>query len=484
MKRILGYFSMALAGALIALGAHDLLERGADRTSAFADTQPPARFVSLPNTNGAPTSALDFTGAAEASVNAVVHVTTEATVTVRDPMADFFWGYRAPQQQQQRQGAGSGVIIGSDGFIVTNNHVVEGADKIQVHLNDRRVFDAKVVGRDPSTDIAVLKIDAVDLAILPYGNSDDVRVGEWVLAVGNPMNLTSTVTAGIVSAKARNINLLQYDPSRDIFPIASFIQTDAAVNPGNSGGALVNATGELIGINSAIASTTGSYSGYSFAIPVNIVKKVTRDLVEFGSVQRAYLGVSIRDLDPALAKELDMDRPHGVYVNGLTEGGAAAKAGVAKGDVIVKVGNIEVKDVPQLQEQVGKFQPGDRVPITVLRNGLDRVIELTLLGKEGSTVASTAKPNDNLATLGAELRAASDAELKALKLRNGVKVVGVNGGKFRSTGIREGFIITRIDEQPIARPEDVEQVLASRRGGVLVEGVYPNGLKAYYGLGL
>lgn len=484
MKRTLGYFAMALAGALIALGAHDLLDLGTDKTTDLAYTAAPIRFVNLPSATGTPTTAVDFTGAAETSVNAVVHVTTEAMVTVRDPMADFFWGYRAPQQQQQRQGAGSGVIIGSDGFIVTNHHVVEGADKIQVHLNDRRVFEAKIMGSDPSTDIAVLKIDAEDLATLPYGNSDDVRVGEWVLAVGNPMNLTSTVTAGIVSAKARNINLLQYDPSRDIFPIESFIQTDAAVNPGNSGGALVNATGELIGINSAIASTTGSYSGYSFAIPVNIVKKVTRDLVEFGSVQRAYLGVSIRDLDPALAKELDMDLPHGVYVNGLTEGGAAAKAGIAKGDVIVKVGNIEVRDVPQLQEQVGKFHPGDRVPITVLRNGLDKVIELTLLGKEGSTVTSTEKPADNLAALGAELRVASDAELKALKLRNGVKVVGVNGGKFRSTGIREGFIITRIDEKPITRPEDVQQVLASRRGGVLVEGVYPNGLKAYYGLGL
>jgi S1-C subfamily serine protease len=298
------------------------------------------------------------------------------------------------------------------------------------------------------------------------------------------MNLTSTVTAGIVSAKARNINLLQYDPSRDIFPLESFIQTDAAVNPGNSGGALVNASGELIGINSAIASTTGSYTGYSFAIPVNIVKKVTRDLVEFGSVQRAYLGVSIRDLDTKLADELDMDRPRGVYVNGLTEGGAAEKAGVVRGDVIIKVGNIDVNNVPQLQEQVGKFHPGDRVPVTILRNGSEQVMEMTLRGKEGAVAVSTTRPSTNLAALGAELRTATTDELKALKLGNGVKVTGVNGGKFRSTGIREGFIITHIDQEPMGTPADVERVLLDKRGGVLVEGVYPNGMRAYYGLGL
>jgi len=275
-------------------------------------------------------------------------VTTETAVNVRDPFADFFWGYRAPQQQQLRQGAGSGVIISADGYIVTNNHVVEGADKISVHLNDNRMYEGKLIGRDPSTDLALLKIDASDLATVPYGNSDAVRVGEWVLAVGNPMNLTSTVTAGIVSAKARNINLLQYDASRDIFPLESFIQTDAAVNPGNSGGALVNVSGELVGINTAIASTTGMYTGYSFAIPVNIVQKVANDLLEFGSVQRAYIGVSIRDIDQVLANEVGLDRIRGVYVNGITDGGAAQHAGMKTGDVIVKVGSIDVNNVPQL----------------------------------------------------------------------------------------------------------------------------------------
>jgi Do/DeqQ family serine protease len=405
-------------------------------------------------------------------------------VNVRDPFADFFWGYRGPSQQQPRQSAGSGVIISEDGYIVTNNHVVEGADKIRVSLNDMRTLDATVIGRDPSTDLALLKVDAKGLITLPYGNSDDVRVGQWVLAVGNPMNLTSTVTAGIVSAKARNINLLQYDPERDIFPIESFIQTDAAVNPGNSGGALVNAKGELVGINTAIASTTGQYAGYSFAVPVNIVKKVTNDLLEYGSVQRAYIGVSIRDLDQALAKELDLERIRGVYVNGITEGGAAQNAGMKTGDVILKVGNIDVNNVPQLQEQVGKFRPGDRVPITIVRSGKESVLDMTLRGKEGAVAVVNTRRATATTALGAELAKASAEDLKALNLEQGVKVVSVNGGKFRSSGIREGFIITRIDQETVSKPEDVERILSSRKGGVLVEGVYPNGQRAYYGLGL
>ncbi|HRD54178.1 MAG TPA: Do family serine endopeptidase [Flavobacteriales bacterium] len=485
MKRILASLLLGIAGGFIALSIHQRFFAETPASSSIGTPDPglPVTYVSLPATGTAPVVAVDFTEAAERSVNAVVHVTTETTINVRDPFADFFWGYRAPSQQRQQQGAGSGVIISRDGYIVTNNHVVEGADKIMVHLNDRRQMEARVVGRDPSTDIAVLKVEGNDLATLDYGNSDDVRVGEWVLAVGNPMNLTSTVTAGIVSAKARNINLLQYDPSRDVFPIESFIQTDAAVNPGNSGGALVNARGELVGINTAIASNTGQYTGYSFAVPVNIVKKVAGDIVEYGSVQRAYLGVSIRDMDQKLAQELRMDRPLGVYVNGLTDGGAAADAGLEKGDVITRVGSIAVNNVPQLQEQVGKFKPGDRVPVTVLRGGGERIVELTLRGREGNALAAKGR-SEKMEALGAELRAATDDELKALRIKSGVKVAAVNGGKFRASGIREGFIITRIDQQPVSMPADVEKALASKRGGVLVEGVYPNGMKAYYGLGL
>jgi serine protease Do len=486
MKRALGHISMALAGGLLALGAHDLLTDDRQVAVEVAQEQaaPQVRYVNMPVAAGVSAAPVDLVMAAEHSINTVVHVTTETMVNVRDPFADFFWGHRAPTTQQPRQGAGSGVIITDDGYIVTNNHVIDGADKIQVHLNDRRQYEGTVVGRDPSTDLALLKIDAKGLDIMDLGNSDDVRIGEWVLAVGNPMNLTSTVTAGIVSAKARNINLLQHDPSRDIFPIESFIQTDAAVNPGNSGGALVNAQGQLVGINTAIASTTGSYAGYSFAIPVNIVKKVTSDLLEYGSVQRAYIGVSIRDIDQKLAAEMKLGRMNGVYVNGITDGGAAQKAGVKEGDVITRVGSIEVNNVTQLQEQVGKFRPGDKVAVTVLRNGKEDVLDMVLRGREGALTASTKKVDSPMMALGAELRSASTEELRALRLEGGVKVSGIQGGKFRSSGIREGFIITGIDQKPVSSPEDVQRILENRRGGVLIEGYYPNGTKAYYGLGL
>lgn len=477
--RPLGYLATAFVGGLFALG---LYQRSMPTPSLGADTAP-VKFVNLPAPNGGSMLAADFTEAAERSVNAVVHVTTEAQVQHRDPFADFFWGYRQAQPQIQK-GAGSGVIMSDDGYIVTNNHVIEGADRIMVHLNDKRSYEAQVIGRDPSTDIALIKVDGQGLPTLTYGNSDEVKVGQWVLAVGNPMNLTSTVTAGIVSAKARNINILQYDQSRDVFPIESFIQTDAAVNPGNSGGALVDASGDLIGINSAIASTTGAYTGYSFAVPANIVRKVAADLMEFGSVQRAYIGVSIEDVDPALAKQIGMDRPKGIYVKGLTEGGAAADAGMKEGDVILKVGNIAVDNVPQLQEQVGKFRPGDQVAVTVLRGGREQVMDMKLRGREGSLAVNAKKEASITQILGAELKTASAEEARALKIDGGVKVTSINGGKLRSTGIREGFIITRIDQARVREPQDVVRALEEKRGGVLIEGVYPNGMRAYYGLGV
>lgn len=474
---------MALGGALLALGIQQAFTGRDAQPVAHAPQSTAAQPVSMASTGTVSLTLPDFVDAASKSVNAVVHVTTETMVNVRDPFADFFWGYRPPSQVP-RQGAGSGVIVSDDGYIVTNNHVVEGADKISVSLNDLRKFDAVVIGRDPSTDLALLKIDATGLSTLPYGDSDALQVGQWVLAVGNPMNLTSTVTAGIVSAKARNINLLQYDPNRDLFPIESFIQTDAAVNPGNSGGALVDAQGALVGINTAIASNNGQYAGYSFAIPASIVKKVAGDLLEFGSVQRAYIGVSIRDMDQELAKEVKLERIRGVYVNGITDGGAAQEAGLKAGDVIVKVGSIDVNNVPQLQEQVGRFRPGDKVPVTVLRNGRENVFDMTLRGRDGNTAVTPVRRNAAVSALGAELAKAGSEELRALKLEHGVKVTAVNGGKFRSSGIREGFIITRIDQEAVRSPEDVQRVLASKKGGVLVEGVYPNGQRAYYGLGL
>ena len=479
-KRALGYFGMAVAGGLLALGVHDRITPVG--YNAPSNTNVPAHFVSMPTAGGTIVEATDFTAAASKSIDAVVHVTTQSTIQ-REATGSFFWGY-AQSAPEQVRGAGSGVIIGTDGYIVTNNHVVENADKIQVHLNDKRQFEATVVGRDPSTDIALIKIDAKDLPTLSFANSDDVKVGQWVLAVGNPMNLTSTVTAGIVSAKARNINILQYDQAKDIFPIESFIQTDAAVNPGNSGGALVNTNGDLIGINSAIASTTGAYPGYSFAVPSNIVSKVTGDLMQFGSVRRAYLGVTISDIDQDMAKSLDLTRLKGVYVKDVMDDGAAKAAGVKTGDVIVKVGAMNVDNVPELQEQVGKFSPGDKVSVTLVRAGKEEVMDMTLLGRAGAEESPAVSKDVSLPSLGAELAPATDDELNALKIGNGVKVVRIKSGKLRGIGIREGFIITKIDQKPMRSPADVDKALIGKQGGVLIEGVYPNGMRAYYGLGV
>ena len=332
------------------------------------------RFASLPRA-----LETDFTKAAELSVNAVVHVKTTYRNAPRGnapTLLEFFFGrpdryYEVPEQQA----SGSGVIISQDGYIVTNNHVIDRARQIQVVLNDKREYTATLVGTDPTTDIALLKIEETDLPIIQMGNSDELRVGEWVLAVGNPFNLTSTVTAGIVSAKARNINILNA-----AMKIESFIQTDAAVNPGNSGGALVNTRGELVGINTAIASQTGSYAGYSFAVPTSIVEKVVSDIRQYGSVQRAILGVQMREITPELQKEENLTTLQGAYVAEVLEGGAAEKAGIRHGDVITKIDNTSIKSTTDLMEQIGRHRPGDVVTITLLREGRTMSVEATLTG--------------------------------------------------------------------------------------------------------
>lgn len=422
----------------------------------------------------------DFTGAAEISVHAVVHVKTETTRSGGgynpfgfDPFD--FWG--RPQPNRPQQGAGSGVIISDDGYIVTNNHVVENADKVEVTLNNNKTYSAKVIGTDPSTDLALLKINERNLPFIVYGNSDQLKVGEWVLAVGNPFSLTSTVTAGIVSAKARNIGILP-----DQYKIESFIQTDAAVNPGNSGGALVNTRGELVGINSAIASTTGSYTGYSFAIPANLVKKVVDDLVEFGSVQRGFIGVSIRDIDNQLIQEKGLNVSDGVYVAGLTPGGAAESAGLREGDIITKVGDITVNSMPSLQEQIGRYRPGDKVNLTVVRDGKERSMPVVLRNKDGDT--RLVKNDQVLNLLGGTFENVNNDDKSKLGINGGVKVSKLLTGKLRSAGIREGFIITSVDKKPIRSTDDLENALKSKQGGILIEGVYPNGMKAYYGFGI
>lgn len=455
-------------------------------TRVFIDPHPAARNISdrqpvqKVNFPGTTESSLtDFTKAADLTVHAVVHVKTYYNnQTGYNPFGNDpfdFWG--RPRQNTPQEASGSGVIITDDGYIVTNNHVVENADKVEITLNDNHTYQARIIGTDPSTDLALLKINEKNLPFIVYGNSDNIKVGEWVLAVGNPFNLTSTVTAGIISAKARNIGILP-----DQYKIESFLQTDAAVNPGNSGGALVNTRGELVGINSAIASTTGSYTGYSFAIPVNLVKKVMDDLVEYGSVQRGFIGVSIRDIDNKLMEDKGIKETQGIYVAGLTEGGAAETAGIKEGDIILKVGDVNVNSTPQLQEQIGRFRPGDKVNVTLLRDGNEKVLAVTLRNKDGDTKIVKNQQVPNL--LGATFENASKDEKTKLGIKSGVKISRLLAGKLRSAGIKEGFIITSIDKKPILTTDDLENALKTKQGGVLIEGVYPNGMRAYYGFGI
>lgn len=483
MKKLLSTLVIAAVGGAAALFVQHSFYT--EKPQAYTiNNAPQVRFVSG---GGIASNAPDFTAAAEASVNAVVHIKTESedkyNALAYDPFHQYFYGQ--PQQRIQ-QGSGSGVIIDKNGFIVTNNHVIANADKIEVILNDKRTYKAELIGADPQTDLALIKIKETNLPFMPYGNSDNVKVGEWCLAVGNPFNLNSTVTAGIVSAKGRNINILENDPSRGMFPIESFIQTDAAVNPGNSGGALVSTSGELIGINSAIASQNGAYIGYSFAIPVNIAKKVVSDLAEFGTVQRAFIGVSIRDIDAKFAEEKSLKTLSGVYVSGLSENGSAETAGISIGDVITKVESIPVSNVAELQEQIGKFRPGDKVNVSLVRDNKELTLPVLLKNKEGNVgIIKKEKPVEKpVLALGASFEQVTKEEMNRLKIQNGVRISKLGNGKLASAGLREGFIITSIDKKKINTLEDVEGALKNKQGGVLIEGVYPNGVRAYYGFGM
>lgn len=432
----------------------------------------------------------DLTAASESSVNSVVHVTTKMVSTTfqRDIFQEFFYGPGAGGREfkQYGSGAGSGVIVSSEGYIVTNNHVIENATEIKVILNDNSEYTAKVVGTDPSTDLAVLKIDGSGNFIpMAFGNSDNLKIGEWVLAVGNPFNLTSTVTAGIVSAKARNINLLAERSSEDVVPIESFIQTDAAVNPGNSGGALVNTKGELVGINTAIASQTGAYSGYSFAIPVNLVEKVVKDIIDYGIVQRAYLGIQISPITQELKEKENLPNLKGVYVNKALEGGSASSAGLESGDVVLKIGVKEVNSPSQLQEEIGKKRPGDKVVVTVRKkNGKEVVLDILLKNKDGQTDLVTKEEVSKSNALGATFEELSDKEKSSLNLKYGVKVKSITAGKLRSLGIVEGTIITKINNDPVESISELTEKLNGVNRGVLLEIVTPSGTVDYIGFGL
>lgn len=478
IKRISFGLLVAIAGGLIAIFIYTtFIEDVKTETKIQIVEQKPLGLVSIHQQNNQ--TNFDFTFAAEKSVNAVVHVMTQTYIESNyhsNPLYEFFYGDRGIQKERTPIiGSGSGVIISDDGYIVTNNHVIDRSDEIEIVLNDKRSFKAKLVGTDPTTDIALLKIEEINLPFLRYGDSDKLKLGEWVLAVGNPFNLTSTVTAGIVSAKARNINILN-----DRYAIESFIQTDAAVNRGNSGGALVNLTGELVGINTAIASGTGYYSGYSFAVPVNIVKKIISDILEFGEVQRAFIGVSIRTVDANLAKEKNLDHVKGVYIESLTNGGAAADAGIHEGDVIIEVGEIIVNTSSELQEQISRYRPGNKVSITIVRKSTEKEFLVTLRNKEGNTnIIKT----ETVSILGGTYEIVSVSEKNRLGIKNGIKVVDLKNGKLRSNGIREGFIIVKVNNKSVNTIEELKQTINGIQGGIYLEGVYPNGITAYYAFG-
>jgi Do/DeqQ family serine protease len=422
-------------------------------------------------------SSTDFTFAAEKTVNAVVNVKTQSTVQYRNPIYEFFYGDKYPSEEEPVTGIGSGVIISADGYIVTNNHVIENSEKVSVTLNDKREFDAKVIGMDHSTDLALLKIDTEGLPFITFGNSDALKVGEWVLAVGNPFNISSTVTAGIVSAKGRSMGIIG-----DNYRIESFIQTDASVNRGNSGGALVNLKGEMIGINTAILSPTGGNVGISFAIPSSIVEKVVKDLIEFGTVQRALMGVQIQDITAELAKKENLDALTGVYVSEVNENSAAEAAGIKTGDVITEIEGVKVQSPSELQELVGRHRPGDKINVTLKRDGKTKQIEVTLRNLQGDTNVVKAGTSETI--LGAKVVNLTDQERQKLGIKNGVKVMELQEGKLKDEGVKPGFIITQVNNTPIRSVEELEKLFNSLKGGVYIEGVYQNGMVAYYAFGL
>ena len=433
-------------------------------------------FLSLNSSKAQTIPNIDFTKAAEHTVHAVVHI--QCDYSQQTNFYEDFFGFLIPQQRSRTfQTSGSGVIINKDGYIVTNNHVVQDADKILVTLNDKRQYKAEIIGNDASADLAVIKIDASDLPIIEFGDSDNSKIGQWVLAVGNPFNLTSTVTAGIISAKARNLNILGHKMNEN--PLKSFIQTDAAVNPGNSGGALVDLDGKLIGINTAIASNTGSYAGYSFAIPSNIVKKITSDIIKYGITQIAYLGVNIADIDSRLAETKGIKNLNGVYVVSILENGALKKAGLKEGDIIIQIEGKDINYNSELNEVLAQSSPGDKIIIKYEREGIVSEKEIILLNEKGDTSIVKEEEKNIFNVLNAELRELSSKEKKEYGVVNGYMIEKLNSSCFARLGLKRSFIITSIDKSPSIVINDLKG-LNTRKGKVIVEGFYPNDNRRYY----
>ena len=488
---------VAVSAGVAGVTSYALMQPEQNNTLAFDEVFQPNTNMRLAALDAAHLQPVDLTQAAENSVNAVVHIksTQESktqTVTVRDPFYEFFgdmFGNRGGQQRQvqtpEKVGFGSGVIISKDGYIVTNNHVIDHADIISVKLNDGREFKGRIIGTDPSTDLALVKIEGDDLPTIPVGDSDQLKIGEWVLAVGNPFNMTSTVTAGIVSAKARSLGVYNNG-------VESFIQTDAAINQGNSGGALVNARGELVGINSVLYSPTGSYSGYGFAIPTSIMTKVVSDLKQFGAVQRAMLGIKGTPIDDdgqlmdekTKQQVKDLGATEGVWVREVVEGGSAAGI-FEENDVIIGIDGKRVKNFAGLQEALAKHRPGDKVSVKVIRDKKEKNLEMLLKNEQGNTKVLK---NTGMEILGAAFREVPQELKRQLNLGTGIEVTGVSDGKMQEAGVRKGFIILKANGQSIKTVEQLEEVVkAAARSTdqvLFLSGIFPSGKRANYAVDL
>jgi serine protease Do len=490
MRRFGSVLMAAVLGSLLTVGTFHWVDKEDGKVKVhYTSSVPTSRVAYMVDEEGKAVP-LDFTVAAEMVMPAVVHIRSSYSGSssphmeqIPEPFRDFF-GPQIPQQgQRPSQSAGSGVIINSDGYIVTNNHVVRDADEVEVALFDNRTYKAKVIGTDPDTDIAVIKIQEKGLPFLSFVDSEQSKVGEWVLAVGNPFNLNSTVTAGIISAKGRSINILSRNTDQGSTAIESFIQTDAAINPGNSGGALVNLQGGLLGINTAIASPTGSYSGYGFAVPSNIVSKIVEDLIEFGVVQRGWLGVSITSVNSQLADERDLKVNSGAFISAFADESSAKEAGLKEGDVVVKIDGSPIKSNTALIGYIGTLRPGDKVNITVNRGGKELTFPVVLKNREGKIGPVKPEERETLADLGMKLEEVDEEVLEQLDLEHGIVVKSLGNGKLaRYTDIREGFIITKVNDTPVKSVKAFNELLKSKRSGelVILSGTYKQNPKSEY----
>ena len=485
MKKYIGYLMVGLFSATFAvLGMNYFSNSGEGSIVTSAGDKQNGAFSFVDYKGNYSFNAPDFVDASQKTVNAVVSINNFSIQSQRqrsnDPF-EFFFGF--PQQERDPDmptGQGSGVIISADGYIVTNNHVIKGSDKLEVVLNNQKSYNAELIGTDPNTDIALIKIEEKGLPFIKFVDSDAINVGDWVLAVGNPFGLNSTVTAGIVSAKGRSIDILRRNASN---PIESFIQTDAAINPGNSGGALVNPNGDLVGINTAISSPTGSYSGYGFAVPSNLVKKVVEDIKKYGMVQRGYLGVEGMDLnDEYLIKQYnrekgtDLKSQQGILVQTVTDNGGAQEAGIRKGDIITEVDGMKITSFGKLSFAIGSKYPGDKVNVKLLRDGKEREYTVTLRDQKGNTSTRSLADLTVTEKLGAEFEPLTDRQKVSFGIDHGVMVKNMEqGGKLKSIGIGENFIILKVNDKEVSSQNDVEKILKNHKGKVSISYVDPYG---------